>query len=81
MTDYFLQITLLSPLTSSAGEGRVGLVDRDIAFDDLGLPILPGRRLKGLWRDAYRDVSEAWRQCGESPTPAEADFWRLRAET
>ena len=32
MTDYFLQITLLSPLTSSVGEGRVGLVDRDVAL-------------------------------------------------
>ena len=43
MMDYILQITLQSPLTSSAGEGRVGLVDRDVAFDGLGLPILPGR--------------------------------------
>ena len=74
MTDYFLQITLQSPLTSSAGEGRVGLVDRDVAFDDLGLPILPGRRLKGLWRDAYRDVADVWRQCGQSPTPAAQIF-------
>lgn len=74
MTDYFLQITLQSPLTSSAGEGRVGLVDRDVAFDDLGLPILPGRRLKGLWRDAYRDVVDVWRQCGQSPRPAKQIF-------
>ena len=63
MTDYILQITLQSPLTSSAGEGRVGLVDRDIAFDDLGLPILPGRRLKGLWREAYCDVVDALTLC------------------
>ena len=74
MTDYFLQITLLSPLTSSAGEGRVGLVDRDVVFDDLGLPILPGRRLKGLWREAYRDLADVWRQCGQSPAPAEQIF-------
>ena len=74
MTDYVLQITLLSSLTSAAGEGRVGLVDRDVAFDDLGLPILPGRRLKGLWRDAYRDVADVWRQCGKSPTPAAQIF-------
>ena len=74
MTDYFLEITLLSPLTSSAGEGRVGLVDRDIAFDDLGLPILPGRRLKGVWREAYRDVVDAWELCDEKLTPAEDIF-------
>ena len=69
MTSYVLEIKLLSPLTSAAGEGRIGLVDRDIAFDDLGLPILPGRRLKGLWRDAYRDITDAWQQCGE-PYPS-----------
>ena len=74
MTEYFLQIRLQSPLTSAAGEGRVGVVDRDIAFDDLGLPILPGRRLKGLWREAYRDVADAWTLCGESPIPVDCIF-------
>lgn len=74
MSGYYLKIKLISPLTSAAGEGRVGLVDRDIAFDNLGLPILPGRRLKGLWRDAYRDVVDAWRQCGETPTPVDDIF-------
>ncbi len=74
MTEYFLQITLQSPLTSAAGEGRVGVVDRDIAFDDLGLPILPGRRLKGLWREAYRDVADAWALYGESSIPVEHIF-------
>ena len=69
MTNYVLQITLLSPLTSSSGEGRVGIVDRDIAFDDLGLPIIPGKRLKGLWRAAYNDVVDAWRLCGDDPIP------------
>ena len=74
MTEYVLQITLQSPLTSAAGEGRVGVVDRDIAFNDLGIPILPGRRLKGLWREAYRDVADAWTLCGKSPMPAEHIF-------
>ena len=74
MTDYVLEITLQSPLTSGAGEGRVGLVDRDVAFDDLGLPVLPGRRLKGLWREAYRDVAEAWELCGQSSTSVEQIF-------
>lgn len=74
MTYYVLEIKLQSPLTSASGEGRIGLVDRDVVFDDLGLPVLPGRRLKGLWRDAYRDVADAWQQCGESPTSAEQIF-------
>ena len=74
MKNYVLEIKLESPLTSGAGEGRVGLVDQDIAFDDVGLPILPGRRLKGLWRDAYRDVVDAWQQCGQDTTSVEEIF-------
>ena len=74
MTEYLLQITLQSPLTSAAGEGRVGVVDRDVVFDDQGLPILPGRRLKGLWREAYRDVADAWKLCGRAPISAEHIF-------
>lgn len=74
MTKYYLEIKLISPLTSAAGEGRVGLVDTDIAFDDLGLPILPGRRLKGLWREAYADVVDAWKQCEKTPTPVDNIF-------
>ena len=74
MTKYVLEIKLKSPLTSAAGEGRVGVVDRDIAFDTLGLPIIPGRRLKGLWRDAYRDVVDAWHQCKQDTTPVELVF-------
>lgn len=74
MTNYVLEITLESPLTSADGEGRIGLVDRDVAFDDMGLPILPGRRLKGLWREAYRDVIDAWQQCGQSAIPVEQIF-------
>lgn len=74
MIQYVLQIKLLSSMTSSGGVGRVGLVDRDVAFDNLGLPVLPGKRLKGLWREAYRDVMEAWSLCGASATPAERIF-------
>ena len=74
MTDYVLEITLLSPLTSAAGEGRIGLVDCDVAYDDTGLPILPGRRLKGLWREAHRDVVDAARLCGQERRSAAEIF-------
>ena len=77
MTAYVLEIKLLSPLTSGSGEGRVGLVDRDVVHDDLGLPTFPGRRLKGLWREAYSDVVDAWKLCGESPVPVEVIFGKI----
>lgn len=74
MTNYVLEIKLQSPLMSASGEGRIGLVDRDVVFDDVGLPVLPGRRLKGLWREAYRDVADAWQQCGEAYTSVDKIF-------
>ena len=81
MSAYTLQITLLSPLTSGAGAGRVGVVDRDVAFDEWGLPVLPGRRLKGLWREAYRDVVDAWNLCGKNATSADLIFGKTGQRT
>ena len=75
--DYILEIKLKSPLTSGAGIGRVGIVDQDITYDDLGLPILPGRRIKGLWREAYHNVADAWRLCGKSTTSVDEIFGKL----
>ena len=72
--DYILKIKLKSPLTSSIGESRVGWVDQDIAFNELGLPIIPGRRLKGLWREAYSDIFDAWTSCEKSLIPVETIF-------
>ena len=41
-----LEIELLSPLCSGSGLNRPGVVDREVAFDAAGLPVIPGRRLK-----------------------------------
>jgi CRISPR-associated protein Csx10 len=35
-----------------------GTVDREVIFDEWGIPRLPARRLKGLLRDAYRELLE-----------------------
>jgi len=53
------RITLESPLASGSGLSRPGVADRDVVFDDCGLPWLPGRRLKGLLRDAYSELVSA----------------------
>lgn len=52
-----LRIELLSPLCAGAGTGRAGYVDREVTFDDAGLPFIAGRTLKGLLRDAYRQLA------------------------
>lgn len=51
-----LEIALKSGLCAGSGAGRPGIVDREVAFDRYGLPYLAGRSLKGLLRDAYRDL-------------------------
>ena len=62
---YILEIKLLSPVLTSVGEGWGGVVDHDLVFDSIGLPFIPARRIKGLWKDAYQDVFDAWKQSGE----------------
>jgi CRISPR-associated protein Csx10 len=51
-----LRIELKSGLCAGSGAGRPGFVDREVCFDRLGLPFIPGRSLKGLLRDAYRGL-------------------------
>jgi CRISPR-associated protein Csx10 len=49
---------LLSPLCAGSGLARPAGADRDVLFDECGLPWISSRRLKGLWKDAYRDLRE-----------------------
>lgn len=51
MTTYLLTIKLLSDATLSGGDGVVGLINREVQYDALGLPYLRGRTLKGLLSD------------------------------
>lgn len=48
MSNYSLQITLLSDTTFGSGDGVAGLIDAEIEHDEFGLPFLRGRALKGL---------------------------------
>jgi len=55
-----LVVKLLSPVCVGSGAGRAGVVDREAIFDPAtGLPQVPGRRLKGLLRDAYSQILRA----------------------
>jgi hypothetical protein len=48
MKDYTLKLTLLSDATFGRGDGVAGLVDVEVQHDEVGLPYLGGRALKGL---------------------------------
>lgn len=46
-----LIITLRSDLCAAVGKGYAAVVDNDTAIDELGLPYIPARRLKGCLRE------------------------------
>lgn len=50
--DYTLKIELFGPWRSGTGRGRGAHVDAEALRDSLGLPMLPGKQLKGLIRHA-----------------------------
>ncbi|NET88358.1 MAG: RAMP superfamily protein [Kamptonema sp. SIO1D9] len=48
MSDYFINIELLSDTTFGRGDGVAGLIDQEVEHDSYGFPYLRGRTLKGL---------------------------------
>ena len=48
MSQYYLCLKLISNTTFGRGDGVAGLIDAEVEHDDLGLPFLRGRALKGL---------------------------------
>ncbi len=57
MSEYILQITLLSDTTLGRGVGLAGLVDVEVEHDEWGLPYLHGRGVKGLLRAASDELA------------------------
>ena len=52
MSEYKLRITLKSDICPGSGYAYSGLVDSDVCFDDVGIPYIPGRRLKGCLKES-----------------------------
>lgn len=57
----FLRIELLSDCTFSRGEGTAGVVDMEIEHDDMGMPFIGDRTVRGLLRDSWLSM------CGHFP--------------
>lgn len=55
-----LQVDLLSDTTFSRGDGTAGEVDTEVAHDEFGCPYIPGKTLKGLIRDAWLQMADAF---------------------
>lgn len=72
-----LRIELETPLCSGSGLSRPAGVDRDVVFDAFGLPWIPARRLKGLLRDALRELRVELGTLGAS-LPCDDDIFGAR---
>ena len=62
--EYRLEITLASPVLIGSGDGWGALIDADVVFDDLGLPFIPARRIKGALRESALEVLEMFEASG-----------------
>jgi len=58
MRHYTLRLELASPALIGSGEGFGAVIDTDIVFDDVGIPFVPARRIKGCLLDAAEEVRE-----------------------
>jgi tRNA-dihydrouridine synthase B len=61
---FTVQITTKSPLMLGSGTGRGSFIDADITVDENGLPMFPGKRLKGLLKESAVEVLEMLEQSG-----------------
>ena len=74
-----IQVDTLAFTLIGSGEGFGSIVDSDVVFDDLGVPYIPGRRIKGLLREKAREIMEIF-----NPTMnlfSEEDFYVLFGKT
>jgi len=51
-------LELLSDTVPASGTSASAIVDTEIVLDDLGLPLIPGKRLKGLLRESLMEIGE-----------------------
>ncbi len=49
-------MSLLSDSLAGSGEAFAGTVDRDIAFDERGLPFIPAKRIRGILRESMEEL-------------------------
>ena len=58
MKTYTLKLHLVSPALIGSGEGFEAIIDTDIVFDDVGIPFVPAKRIKGCLLDSAQEVLE-----------------------
>jgi CRISPR/Cas system CSM-associated protein Csm3 (group 7 of RAMP superfamily) len=56
MKNYKMKITFISDAIPGSGEGYGAVIDSDIIFDEVGIPFIPAKRIKGCLRESTHDV-------------------------
>lgn len=51
-----LKLTTLSDTLIGSARSFGTIIDSDIVFDEMGLPYIPAKRMKGLFRNAFEDL-------------------------
>jgi len=64
MRELILKITLKSPSLIGSGEGFGSIIDSDIVFDEIGIPYIPAKRIKGCLRDSAIEICEIFEMAG-----------------
>lgn len=63
---YKIRIELKSDALIGSGEGFGAIIDTDVVFDEVGIPYIPGRRIKGCLRDSANEVCLMFEKSGIS---------------
>jgi CRISPR-associated protein Csx10 len=50
-------MVLLSDAIPGSGEGLAGIIDTDVIYDELGIPYIPAKRLKGILRESAEELA------------------------
>ncbi|OQY09428.1 MAG: hypothetical protein B6I30_09830 [Desulfobacteraceae bacterium 4572_187] len=64
MKRYTINLQLESPTLVGSGEGFGAIIDTDVVFDEVGLPFVPAKRIKGCLRDSAEEVLEYFGKAG-----------------
>lgn len=58
MNEFTIELNLLSDCLVGSSEGFGAIIDTDIVFDEIGIPYIPAKRLKGLFKDSASELLE-----------------------
>lgn len=61
MEEIKFKFKTLSPILPGNGQTFGSLIDSDVVFDEIGLPIIPAKRIKGLLRDSAIEVLDMFK--------------------